>query len=188
MKPTIAIVLLLCLLPNGSAQGPVNFAKRAAFQTDADRRVLDIDENPLFGTNWFAQLYYGADANSLIPVTASPARFMPLTVDWLPGTWFGGTRVLDRFNPGDPVTLQVKVWDRALFGTFEQAVAGGGIYGQSEPVRVESRFNRQSGSNSDHRGAGEPSPQRGIGFNRRGSTSAARVDGSPSLSSLSLGG
>jgi hypothetical protein len=114
--------------------GFVNFANNAQFTTMADRRVYAdfIGGTPLVGTNWAAQLYYGANASALIPVTNPPAFFRPPGTIF-PGTWVGGNRTLYGFGPGAPVTLQVRVWDRSRFPTYETAVSAGGAAGVSTP-------------------------------------------------------
>jgi len=84
------------------------------------------------GTNWWAQLYDGADANSLVPVAAAPALFREVPATQ-PGTWRGGNRILSGFNGGDTVVLHVKVWNGSLFPTFETAIESpGAIYGVSD--------------------------------------------------------
>ena len=108
------------------------FSNNRAFQTEADRWVLDLNGNRLYGTNWKVQLYFGTEANSLFPVAATPAHLTdPDAVG--PGVWIGGMRTLPGFLSGETATLQVRVWDGALFGSFEQALANGGIHGQSAP-------------------------------------------------------
>jgi hypothetical protein len=88
---------------------------------------------PLVGTHHVAHLYYGADANSLAPVTTNPARFRNIpNTDPLAGTWIGGTRTLTGFTPGDVVTLQVRVWDSTGGLTYDQARAVGLFWGVSQ--------------------------------------------------------
>jgi hypothetical protein len=110
----------------------VDFRNNQEFATTADRRVYDPFGAPLVGTNWGAQLFYGADASNLIPVTNPPAPFrMPSTS--VPGTWIGGARILTGFVEGQTLTLQVRVWDRLMFPRFEDAMAAGGAFGVSQP-------------------------------------------------------
>src|SRR6266511_2386326 len=141
MKKLLLSFSLVLVTASAFAQGEVNFNNNSAFVTTADRLVRDPSGTALVGTNWYAQLYFGAATapeSSLIPVTTGtggtpvgPAHFRP-GVPSAPGTWTaGGTRQLIGFNPGDTVTLQVRVWDGSLFPDFAAAVAGGGIWGTS---------------------------------------------------------
>jgi len=66
-----------------------------------------------------AQLYYGTNANSLIPVTNAPARFRPAGPLW--GQWIGGTRTLTGLAPGQLAVLTVRVWNTNEAPTYEQA-------------------------------------------------------------------
>ncbi|MCI0748723.1 MAG: hypothetical protein L0Y58_25220 [Verrucomicrobia subdivision 3 bacterium] len=117
------------------AQGTVTFVNSGTFPTIADRLVYDIDGSPLVGTNYVAQLYYGADASSLQAHTAAPSRFrLPTTAS--PGTWSGGTRTLTGFGAGSTVAMQVRVWDSNYGATFEEAsqkVTPANQYGVSCP-------------------------------------------------------
>ena len=115
-------------------QSTVNFRNTGPFLTDADRFVRDSAGNLLATPDYLAQLYYGAPGSlepQLVPVNAPPTAFR----SQLPGTWNGGIRTLDGFPLGQPMTLQVRVWDIAVGSTWEEAVANGfGItqYGESQ--------------------------------------------------------
>jgi hypothetical protein len=117
--------------------GLVDFQNDGRLVSPPDRLVRDSSGAPLVGTNYMAQLYYGSpDAmpSSLNAVTAAPARFRDPTHS-SPGTWAGGYRRLDGFTSGY-VTLQVRVWDSAVAGTYEDAAALGFLntqHGLSEP-------------------------------------------------------
>jgi len=102
----------------------VDFSNNRTFAVEADRLVRDMVGNPLIGTNYFAQLYYGNSADSLRPVTSAPARFrLPGTAN--PGTWLGGNRTLQGFSFGDAPILQVRVWDSTVGGNWEEAESTG---------------------------------------------------------------
>lgn len=104
----------------------VDFNQNRVFGVEADRKVYFSDGTPIIGTSFLAQLYYGVSADSLSPVLALPRSFRNiLPSDPLAGTWFGTTRTLDGFSPGDTVTLQVRVWDGAVAGSYEEAAALG---------------------------------------------------------------
>jgi hypothetical protein len=132
MKKLIPMLLLVGGV-SGFAQIPntVNFNNNVL--TPTPYVYYFFDGSRLSGTNYAAQLYYGANgapADSLIPVTSAAARFRPSTSGSI-GTWAGGTRTLTGFNPGDTVTLQVKVWDTTFGSSFETRT--GGHIGQSAP-------------------------------------------------------
>src|SRR5258705_161478 len=111
MKTRLLFVLAvnLGLALTAFAQGTVNFCN-ACLSPPPDRLVRDALGNPLVGTNYVAQLYYGSDASNLQAVTSAPSRFrVPTTAQ--PGTWVGGTRTLNGFSAGQTVWMQVAVWD-----------------------------------------------------------------------------
>jgi hypothetical protein len=96
----------------------VDFNNNRTYATAADRDIYGYHGTvffPLVGTQYRAQLYYGANADSLQAVTAAPASFRdPANIPAgspLPGTWIGGTRVLTGFVAGEIVILQVRIWD-----------------------------------------------------------------------------
>ena len=87
---------------------------------------------PLVGTGWVAQLYDGATACDLQPVTNVPAPFR-VAATTQPGTWEGGIRTLAGFNPGDSAWLQVLVWNHGTYRDWDSAVAAGDICWASCP-------------------------------------------------------
>ena len=117
-------ILSGCTLLLGTAtvfpQGTVNFNNNGLIAGNPPSVLVYLAPGfPLVGTNWVAQLYYGAPGSSevsLIPVATPPAPFREPTTS-LPGTWKGGTRTLIGFynngGPNDPINveLQVRVWD-----------------------------------------------------------------------------
>ena len=123
-----ALILLSLTGAFGVLAQTVDFNNTRTFSTVADRRVHDLQTGPLVGTHFVAQLYYGANAGSLSPVTSNPVRFRNIpNTDPLAGTWSGATRTLTGFNAGDVVTLQVWVWDATGGATF----ASSSVRGQS---------------------------------------------------------
>lgn len=132
----IAVLLVLCL-ERAFSQGTVDFSNARDFVTPGDRLVRDVNGVPLTGTDYFAQLYYGAlgaPADSLTPVTSAPTTFRP-PGGTASGTWFGGMRTLIGFPEGQTVHLQVRVWDSAAGPTWEIAAQNGFAgtqYGQSQ--------------------------------------------------------
>ena len=96
-----------------------------------DRLVRDVNGNPLVGTNYVAQLYFGASPDVLAAHTAAPARFRPPGTPTA-GTWLSKTINLTGFAPG-ALYLQVRVWDTTAAATYDQAAASAtGHYGRSE--------------------------------------------------------
>jgi len=135
MKKLVTILTLAGAVASGFAQGTVNFANNVAFQTAADRHVyfndMSTTNNWVTGTNIVAQLFYGASAGSLTPLSTIPRTFR-LTTTTIPGTWNGATRTFQGFNIGDIVTLQVRVWDSTKGTDIASSQAGGGFAGQSD--------------------------------------------------------
>jgi hypothetical protein len=113
MKKLIPLLALLIGVTSAVAQvGTVTFNNNTLGGTG--RPVFMPDgSTPVVGTNFLAQLYYGAVGTpeaSLTAVTTAAARFRPTGVN-PPGTWLGGTRTLTGFGPGQTVLLQVRVTD-----------------------------------------------------------------------------
>jgi hypothetical protein len=124
MKP-FALILFSLTGTFGAFAQTVDFNNTRTFATSADRLVRYIAE-PLVGTDYMAQLYYGANAGSLSPVTSNPVRFRNVpSSDPLAGTWTGATRTLTGFNAGDIVTLQVWAWNGTGGATFANATERG---------------------------------------------------------------
>jgi len=132
----------------GFSQGTVNFNNNVPFGTASgtpinnhtDRLVYWTDNSTkLTGTNFVAQLYYASSGGfnqsegSLVIVDAlAPKKFRdPLNAAGFEGTWSGGNKTLANVPIGGNTTLQVRVWDGALFGGYQAAVDGNGITGKS---------------------------------------------------------
>jgi len=99
--------------------------------------VRDVNGNPLVGTNYLAQLYYGSTPDTLVAHTGAPARFR-IAPTTLPGTWMGGNRTVVVPNPA-MIVLQVRVWDITAGLTYEEASQNtiGLQYGKSEAFPYE---------------------------------------------------
>jgi len=119
-------------------QGTVFFANDAVTLPSPPDRLIRFAENlaPATGTNIQVQLYVGADAGSLNPISAAPGRLRASTTT-IPGVWSGGgDRTLTGFNFGQQVFLQVRAWDINDGATFEAAslnVNRQGYLGTSTP-------------------------------------------------------
>jgi len=127
MKKLILTTLMSAATLAASAQGTVTFANDSGALTSPPDRLVRFasastpgnvwgtNGSPAVGTNFQAQLYYGASTasdGSLIPVTSAPARLRGSTTT-IPGTWSaGGSRTFAGFDFGSG---QVK--SRFVFGT-----------------------------------------------------------------------
>jgi len=149
MKNILILTFLVAGAALGYSQGTVTFQNNpSAFSSTnvaaganghADRLVYGTDNaTPLLGTNWVAQLYYNVGAGQaetslhiISGDTATPFRAGPAGG----GIWNGGgSKVFPDVGNGVTATLQVRVWDGALFPTgYAAAVAGGGVTGKSAP-------------------------------------------------------
>jgi hypothetical protein len=119
-----ATLLFLCHIELTGIGQTIDFANDRMFTTEADRKVYFADGTPVVGTNFLAQLYYGASASSLNPVLAPPRSFRDVPpTDPLAGTWFRATRTLTGFSAGQTVILEVRVWDGTVGGSYEDAAA-----------------------------------------------------------------
>jgi hypothetical protein len=139
MKKLVLSLLLAAGTLSVFGQGQVQFANNVVWKTSTDvSRLVYLGTvaagNEIVGTQFRAQLYYGANASSLQPVATTGNAFRaPGTTS--PGTWASpGLRTLAGFDTGSSVTLQVRAWDSTGgFTTFEQALAAGRQTGVSLP-------------------------------------------------------
>ncbi|MFM7214130.1 MAG: PKD domain-containing protein [Verrucomicrobiota bacterium] len=92
----------------------------------ANRLVLGLDGAPLSGGSYVAQLFMDTRTGLVTVEGKGDGRFGS------PGLWNGGLRELAGISYGQTVQLEVRVWDRLLFSSYEAAVNGGGITGTSE--------------------------------------------------------
>src|SRR5688572_29052225 len=82
----LAVSILLNNSTRSHAQGTVNFNNSVLVPYLHDTVIVrGLDASSLAGTNYVAQLYYGASASLLAPLTNAPARFRPKTSG--PGIW-----------------------------------------------------------------------------------------------------
>jgi hypothetical protein len=135
MKTIISGLILFGTTLVAAAQGNiVTFVNNLQpFPTPTNRLVYDVHGNPLVGTNYVAQLYYGSTPSTLVAHTAAPAKFRPPET-FSPGTWIGSVRTLTGFTGGEVISMQVRVWDIALYPTYNQATEDmtGAQYGKSD--------------------------------------------------------
>src|SRR5206468_11465131 len=111
MKVLMALLVLAAAGSTGFAQGTVTFQNSLLFATTdptgGNRLVYDVGSplDPvtgvgLTGTQYVAELYLGADAGSLTPLTASISRFRSTTTVNR-GKWAS----TGSYGPNDPVVL-----------------------------------------------------------------------------------
>ncbi|HVY72119.1 MAG TPA: hypothetical protein VHH73_19450, partial [Verrucomicrobiae bacterium] len=115
-------------------QGTVTFLNYGSWGSKAP--VYDTDGTTLLsGTNYVAELYAGATADSLVPAgTPFPFR------TGIGAGYFDPGIDSTRFVPvpaGDPAYCQFRVWDITFGMTYEEAVAAGSKHGQSNVALVQ---------------------------------------------------
>ena len=83
----LRLKVLVCALAALSAHGQGTALQfcNDCLPSPPDRLVRDVNGNPLVGTTYAAQLYYGASPAALLSHTAVPARFRHAGTP-LPGT------------------------------------------------------------------------------------------------------
>ena len=132
MKKLFITGLVILTTASAFAQGTVNFNNNVL--TPVPLVLLgDPSANiPLVGTNYVAELWAGAGAASLAPVSGSISKFRaPPTA--FPGTWSGKpTLALPLGGVNVPITLQVRVWDASVYTTYATSAAAG-FGGSSTP-------------------------------------------------------
>ncbi len=138
MKTFTPLLILAVTVSISYGQGLVTFRNSVAFQTPdptgGNRLVYDCGSplDPvtgvgLVGTQYVAELYVGADASSLMPLTASISRFRSTTTQnkgkWATTGIYGPNDfiVLPGFLPGETVVLDVKIWDFTTATSYEAA-------------------------------------------------------------------
>ncbi|MDB6026385.1 MAG: hypothetical protein JWM68_2608 [Verrucomicrobiales bacterium] len=151
MKKSLVIAFVALSSVLGYSQGTVSFNNNVAFATPPsttpgvgqvpanghDNRLVYNTDNTttLTGTNWAAQLYYkvgsGQAESSLGIISGDTFSKFRVGTTSSPGTWSGATKTFADVPIGTTATLQVRVWDGSLFGTYALAVAGNGVTGKS---------------------------------------------------------
>lgn len=147
MKPVAYLILLLLAVCSALGQGAVDFRNGAiTFKNIAERRVFWCGQSVLLtGTNYVAALYYLPGADQLARLSEPDAGILargsnnlayayfrsPTTS--LPGVWLnpfpvGTFRYLEGVGPGETATLQVRVWDIAMYPDYRSAVLRGQYY------------------------------------------------------------
>ena len=151
MKKLVAFLAWPILVAGVYAQGVVTFANNVITPNTPYVLEPNFSGARLTGTQWAAQLYYGASSSSLAAHTAAPNRFRAPGSS-LAGTWStaaGANRTLNGGGVGVPVFAQVRVWNLDLFPTYEAAVAGGGAVATSLMFQYVQRLSTPTPSVTD---------------------------------------
>jgi hypothetical protein len=138
MKKVLLIAAFSLVTTLGFSQGQINFLNTSGALGGPARQVTTLNVpgatngTPLTGVNYVAQLFLASDFSAV--VSEAPAPFRVSTTSQ-PGTWNGGVRNFivgqSHLEVGDTVNLVVRVWDTTLFASYDLAVTGGGVVGQS---------------------------------------------------------
>src|SRR5262249_7072711 len=136
MLRTTAILLIVGLCSTALGQGAVQFRNFGEFPTPADRLVYlgQVGAEKLVGTNYAAALYYAPLGSSELVLLPDAIRLFRDPTTTMPGTWNTFPRTLVFFPDvavGQTTTMEVRVWDIQQFSSWETAVAGGGVHGES---------------------------------------------------------
>ncbi|MCI0748722.1 MAG: hypothetical protein L0Y58_25215 [Verrucomicrobia subdivision 3 bacterium] len=128
-----AVIFALGTAASAHAQGVNVMFCNDCLPSPPDRRVLDVNGDPLVGVNYVAQLYVGATPDNLVAVTSTPATFRAAGTP-IPGTWIGKTVTVTLPGAVESLYMQVRVWDSAVVANYSQAIDDmtGAQYGQSE--------------------------------------------------------
>jgi len=135
MKTLASMLALMAYVGLSYGQGSVVNFNNNGVAVGGDHKVYfgTVGGVPVTGTNYVAELYYlDPVTSSLTPFTASISKFRVTTTSSV-GTWSGKTVTVPIGGLDQQITLDVKVWDNILFATYEAALAGNGVHGESGP-------------------------------------------------------
>jgi hypothetical protein len=129
----VSLPATLAVTQSGQGGGAVFFANLLwSGMTNACAPIFDLDGVTPLNGGCVAQLYAGASLPLLravgVPVavgTGFGAGYVPSTIVTLP-----------TISPGSNATVQVRAWDPAVGGTYEQARALGGKFGKSGLLQI----------------------------------------------------
>ncbi|HOK78567.1 MAG TPA: immunoglobulin domain-containing protein, partial [Verrucomicrobiota bacterium] len=114
--------------------GTVNFNNIAA-PSGVDAPIYDSDGvTKLSGSAFLAQLYAGKAADQLVPVGPAVPFETGVAAGYVCQRFT--SRVIPFVAPGDPVFVQMRVWEIAFGATYELAVLAGGKTGTSDVLNV----------------------------------------------------
>jgi hypothetical protein len=104
MKKILTAVAVLFVSLGALAQGTVNFSNGAA---GVNAPIRDVSGALAAGTGFIAQLWAGATAGSLAPISPTATFATGASA----GYFFGGSRTVPGVATGSPAFVQVRVWN-----------------------------------------------------------------------------
>jgi|GEM_PF-266514 len=114
--------------------GTVNF-NNLATPSGVDAPIYDSDgTTKLSGAAFLAQLYAGKTPDQLVPVGPAVPFESGIAAGYVCQRFT--SRTIPFVAPGDPVFVQVRVWETAFGATYEAAVLAGGKTGTSDVLNV----------------------------------------------------
>jgi hypothetical protein len=125
MKRLLIVAATMIAAVGAYAQGTVNFNNRVT-TAGIDAPVLTFEGAKIDGAAGFAQLFAGADANSLVAVGA-PVNFRTGAA----AGYFNGGSVDAGLAGGATASLQVRAWLASQGSTWAAASASAGGFGSS---------------------------------------------------------
>lgn len=125
MNKLAYIVAASALVVSAFGQGFVNVNNRGLTPAQLVTSSVAPTFSPLSGTSFVAQLVYGANGSTPATVLGANMPFRASTSSFV-GTWNPGAegiRTLTGFDTGATVAMQVRVWDSAVFSSWDAASA-----------------------------------------------------------------
>ena len=161
MNKLAYIVAASALVVSAFGQGFVNVNNRGLSPAQP---VTSVAGAPLSGTSFVAQIVYGANGSTPSTVLGANMPFRIPTSNFI-GSWNPGAegiRTLNGFDTGATVAMQVRVWDSAVFSSWDAAsaalAAGGHLGAAPTEAGASSVFTYTVGAASD------PSSQNLVNF------------------------
>ena len=115
----------------GLGGGWVDWNNYEPYANGIDSRAYDVDGiTPLEGPDYVAQLYAGANSNNLHAVS----EVTPFFTGFEAGLYYGNPARVPDVLAFETAFIQVRVWDKSQWETYEQASALGGKVGKSEII------------------------------------------------------
>ena len=132
MKTLIVATAVTCMAWATLAQGQFMFGnKNLLASPPIDAKVFRPDGvTPLSGADYWAQAYVGTSLDSLAPV-GSPVNFRTGSN----AGYIVSQVVTTPFAGGTTVFVEMRAWEAGA-ATYEAAVAGGKLFGKSDPIQL----------------------------------------------------